>query len=104
MPLGVRFHLLVWPTLGVACFLAAGYFAYYGEPVLAAKAALASAAALLIHFNYRCPKCRTHLNETIQGYHGVGAVSPPDCVVCHRPKKGTWPFQWLIRPERSGLR
>jgi hypothetical protein len=54
-----------------------------------------------IEFNIRCPRCGSHHSVNRGGwYHSPWDAEKPDCQVCGRTKRGVWPFQRLLAPER----
>ena len=90
----------LWLGIGQTALLAAVILFYDGDGRAGAAALSVAAVAHLINWNYRCPRCRAYLGRSREGYYGIGATIPDDCVVCGRAKRGTWPFQWLVKPER----
>ncbi len=52
-------------------------------------------------YSTRCPRCRRHILDNGKGYHAPWMPIPRDCIGCGRGKGDVWPFQWLIRPEKS---
>jgi hypothetical protein len=48
----------------------------------------------------RCPRCRRHILDNGKGYSAPWLRTPERCIGCGREKKGLWPFQWALRPER----
>lgn len=49
----------------------------------------------------RCPVCRKHVLDNGRGYVAPWIETPKTCVGCGRRKDDIWPFQWLVRPEKS---
>lgn len=58
---------------------------------------------LIVGNSVRCPRCRKHLFDTGKGYVAPWLATPETCVGCGRRKDDVWPFQWILRPERSEL-
>lgn len=60
----------------------------------------ASTLFLLCLLNFKCPRCKLGIDS--QGYWGykVGYLPSDDCAICGRTRKGVWPFQYLVAPEK----
>ena len=69
------------------------HFAAIGLAVLAL-------ALFLAAYGMRCPRCRLGVDSRERAGYEVGYVPSADCPKCGRSRRGVWPFQFLLRPER----
>lgn len=62
--------------------------------------ALVAAACLSAAVAMRCPRCGLGLDSQERAVYVIGYIPDADCPRCGRSRRGVWPFQFLIRPER----
>jgi len=95
-------HRLVWGMSFVGSSLIAGaYWLWLDDWRSAVAPAAIAVVAGLVSLNFRCPRCRSDIDRSVEGGYGHGMTVPKTCVVCGRSKKGVWPFQWLLAPDRK---
>lgn len=98
--MGRKFRTAAYWFCGMAAVL--GSLAVWGSSYLAGIGLVLAALALLgAAAGMRCPRCGLGVDSQYGGgYYKVGYVPAADCPKCGRSRRGVWPFQFLLRPER----
>lgn len=99
--MGRRYGTAIYAFSGMAAVLAS--LAVWSSSHLAGMSlALAGLVFLGAGAGMRCPRCGLGVDSQQRGgYYKVGYVPSADCPKCGRSRRGVWPFQFLLRPERS---
>jgi hypothetical protein len=48
----------------------------------------------------KCPSCRFGLVDDTRGYYTLSKGVRPYCPQCGRSRKGVWPYQYTLYPEK----
>ena len=84
-------------------FFCALYAVWIGETVGAMVFGVVVALAGLSFLELRCPRCGLDVRRHSAERRLVFSVDhlPVDCPYCGRSRKGVYPFQRLLKPERN---
>lgn len=84
-------------------FFSAMYALWIGENAGAIAFGIVCAAAALSFLELRCPRCGLDIRRRSATRKFVASVDalPTECPRCGRSRKGVYPFQRLLKPERA---
>jgi len=93
------YRTLPYMVLGALLALAA-MMTIEANRVLGVFLLVGAGICCLVVLNYKCPRCRFGIDGKPTPGYSVGYVPDPICPRCGRVRRGVWPFQYLLRPER----
>lgn len=98
-PMGRHYRTAIYWFGGMAAVLAS--LAVWSISYIAGMSlALVAVAFLGAALGMRCPRCGLGVDSREHAGYGVGYLPSADCPKCGRSRRGVWPFQFLLKPDR----
>jgi len=82
--------------LGIGIFIEAEIYKISGD--FSFLGAFAIFLIILTMLNCRCPRCGTFLDDSNSKFNHV--LPKNYCYRCGRTRRGVWPYQRLLKPEK----
>ncbi len=98
--MGRHYRTAVYWFCGMAAVLAS-LSVFSISDIAGMSLALVAVACLGAAIGMRCPRCGLGVDSRERAGYEVGYLPSADCPKCGRSRRGVWPFQFLLRPERS---